>query len=110
MRGDEKRDAVDGEFEEEVPELAAGDRIDEGSGLVEQQELRFVQHGAAEWQTLLPSAGKLRSEPAEVRAEAIELDDFVHASLQTLGRQTVDAAVELNIFHHHHIFVATESL
>src|SRR5229473_5066398 len=56
VRGDEKRDAVAGEFEEEVPELAAGDRVDAGSGLIEEQELRFVQHGAAEGQTLLPPA------------------------------------------------------
>src|SRR5712664_1016179 len=110
VRGDEKRDAVAGEFEEEVPELAAGDRVDASSGLVEEQELRFVQHGAAEGKTLLPPARKLRSEPAEIRAEAIELDDFIYASLQTLGRQAVDAAVELKILRDREIVVEAESL
>src|ERR1700687_934564 len=47
MRSDEEGDAVAGELEEEIPELAAGDRVDSGGGLVKEQELGFVQHGAA---------------------------------------------------------------
>src|SRR6266849_9161574 len=34
VRGDEKRDAVSGKFEEKIPELAPRDRIDAGGGLV----------------------------------------------------------------------------
>src|ERR1700730_8145883 len=81
MRGDEKRYALAGELEKEIPELAAGDRVNAGGGLVKEQELGFVQHGAAEGEALLPSARKLRGEAVKVRAEAVELNDFVQATL-----------------------------
>src|SRR6266404_5876071 len=58
VRGDEERYAVTGELEEEIPQLAACDRVDAGGRLVEEQELGLVKHGAAEGQSLLPSAGK----------------------------------------------------
>src|SRR6266568_464544 len=58
--GDEEGDAVSAHLEEKVPELAARDRINARGGLIEKEKLGFMQHGAAEGQTLLPSAGKLR--------------------------------------------------
>src|SRR6266568_2060696 len=96
--GDEEGDAVSAHLEEKVPERAARDRIDAGGGLVEKEKLGFMQHGAAEGQTLLPSTGKLRGQAIQVRSEAVECDDFV------------DAAVELQIFGDGQIVIKTEIL
>src|SRR5215475_8848573 len=38
VRGDEKSDAVSGKFEEQIPKLAASDRIDAGGRLIEEEE------------------------------------------------------------------------
>ena len=63
VRGNKESDAVPGELEQQVPKLAPRDRIDARGRLVEKKQLGFVQHGAAERQALLPSAGKLGREP-----------------------------------------------
>jgi len=57
MSGDEKRDAMTGKLEEKIPELAARDGIDACGGLVEKEECRLMEHGAAEGEALLPAAG-----------------------------------------------------
>src|SRR5258708_418489 len=60
MRGYEKGDAVAGKLEEEIPELAARDGVDAGSGLIEEKEFRLVQHGAAGSQRLLAARRGVR--------------------------------------------------
>src|SRR5271156_434427 len=94
VRGNEKSDALAGKLEKQIPELAAGDRIDAGGGLIEKKKFWFVEHGAPESQALLPTAGKLRGESVEVRRETIELHDFVDAAFHALRGKAVDAAVE----------------
>src|SRR6267143_4997720 len=108
MGGDEERDAMTGKFEEQIPELAARDGIDARGGLVEEKKFRFVQHGAAEGEALLPSAGKLRSQAIQIRCEAVELDNFVDAALEVRGLQTVDAAVELQVLRDGQVVVETK--
>src|SRR6266581_9789256 len=108
--GDEEGDAVSTHLEEKVPELAARDRIDAGGGLIEKEKLGFMQHGAAERQTLLPSTGKLRGQAIQVRSEAVECDDFVDAAFEARGFEAVDAAVELQIFCDGQIVIKTEIL
>src|SRR6266403_746885 len=81
VRGNKKRDAVAGELEEQIPELAPSNGVDTGGGLVEEKKSRLVQHGAAEGETLLPASGKLRGQAVQIRFEAVELDNFVDAPL-----------------------------
>src|SRR5438477_5512863 len=59
VSGDKEGDAVAGKLEQQVPELPARDGIDAGRRFVEKQQLRLVEHGAAQRQTLFPPAGKL---------------------------------------------------
>src|SRR5215470_348791 len=92
MGSDEKSDAVGGEFEEKIPQLAASDGIDAGGRLIEKEKFRFVKHGAAEGEALLPAAGKFSCKASRVRAEAIELNDFLQTTFQLVGRETVNAA------------------
>src|SRR5712692_9482613 len=110
VSGDEERDAVAGKLEEEIPELAARDRVDPGGGLVKEKKLRLVQHGAPESEALLPAAGKLRGQAIQIGCEAVELDNFVDAALEARGLEAVDAAVELQIFRDGQIVVEAEVL
>src|SRR6266436_9219407 len=110
VSGDEEGDAMTGKLEQEIPELAARDRIDARGGLVEKEERRLVQHGAAESEALLPATGKLRGQAIEVGSEAVELDNFVDAALQARWLEAVDAAVELQVFRDGQIVIETEVL
>ena len=58
--GDEEGDALAGELKEEVPEGAAGDGVNAGGGLVEEDDFGGVDDGAGEGEALLPAAGELR--------------------------------------------------
>src|SRR5260370_14216042 len=110
VRGDEERDAVPRKFEEEIPELAASDGVDPGSRLVEEKKFRLVQHGAAEGEALLPSAGKLRGQAIEIGFKPVELDNFVDAALEACRLEDVTAHAELAIFRDGQIVVKAEVL
>ncbi len=69
-----------------------------------------MQHGAAKGEALLPAARKLRGEAIQVGAEAVELDDFIHALAKAVVRKAVDPAVEGEIFADGQIGVQTEIL
>ena len=79
VRGDEERDALGGELEQQVPQLAARDRIDAGGRLVEEDHARLVHQRGAEREPLLPAAGEQAGAPIDVRADVRELDRRVAA-------------------------------
>src|SRR5260370_28503432 len=91
-------DAMTGKLEEEIPELAARDRVDAGGGLVEKKERWLVQHGAAQNEALFPATGNVGGQALQIVCEAVELDNFVHAAPQARGLQGLDAALELHVF------------
>ncbi len=61
-RSDKDGEAVGGEMREDVPEFAAGDGIDAGGGLVEQEDARLRDEGADEGKLLLHAAGEFAGE------------------------------------------------
>ena len=65
---DEERDPLRGEREQQVPQLAARDRIDAGGRLVEEDDARLVHQRGAERQPLLPAARQQPGAAIEVRA------------------------------------------
>src|SRR5258707_8745228 len=70
VRGNKKRDAVAGELEEQIPELAPSNGVDTCGGLVEEKKFRLVSRCAAEARTLLPPSAKLRGQAGQTRVEA----------------------------------------
>jgi hypothetical protein len=56
MRRHQDGDTVGGEVMNQIPEAAAGDRIDAGGRLIQKQDRRVVENGAAQRQALLPAA------------------------------------------------------
>ena len=77
MRRDEKRDAMAGEFEKQIPKLSARDGIDASGRFVEEEQLWLVQHGAAKRHPLLPSARKFPREAIKIRPESVQLNDLL---------------------------------
>jgi hypothetical protein len=108
--GHEKSDAVSGEFEEKVPELAASDGIDAGGGFVEKNQGRFMEHGATESKTLFPATGELGGEAIQIRPKTVDLDDFIHAPTEMVIGKAIDAAVKSQIFRNGEIGVEAEIL
>src|SRR5713101_7011834 len=90
--------------------VVGGDEEGDAMSTHLKEKVRFMQHGAAEGQTLLPSTGKLRGQAIQVRSEAVECDDFVDAAFEACGFEAVDAAVELQIFGDGQIVIKTEIL
>ena len=62
--GDEQRDALGRELEEQVPQLAPRDRIDARGRLVEEDHPGLVHERGAQREALLPAARKLAA-PAD---------------------------------------------
>ena len=63
-RGDDHAGAAGGGAGDEPPELRPAHRVHAGRGLVEDQQLRLVQHGQREGQLLAHAAGEAAGEPA----------------------------------------------
>jgi hypothetical protein len=59
MRGDQHRDVLRGEGVDLPPELAAGQRVDAGGGLVQKQHFGVVHEGAGHGQALLVPEGEV---------------------------------------------------
>ena len=74
VRGDQEGQALAGELVDLLPEIAARLRIDAGGRLVEQQQLRLVNHAGRQGQALFPAAGKLAGKlvPPLGQAEPLE--------------------------------------
>ena len=105
-----KVDALAGELEEEVPEGAAGDGVDTGGGLVEEDNLGGVDDGAGEGKALLPSSGELGDAAGEVGLQTGEGEEFFDACAGGGGRQTVGSSVEVEVFLDGEVFVEAELL
>src|SRR5262249_23320029 len=63
--GDEKRDPLSGLRKQQIPQLAPGDWIDPGGGLVEEKDARLVEQCGAQSEPLRPSPGERGGAPAE---------------------------------------------
>ncbi len=74
MGRDEDRDALARQFVNQIPELAAADRIDAGGGLVEKHDRRLVQNGAAQGEPLPPAARQNRRQAVAMLGQARHLD------------------------------------
>ena len=108
MRADENSMAGFGKVVDEAPKSAARDRVDTGSGLVEKENRRIVQDGAAQRQPLLPAAGK---RAGHGRTAVGEVGHFEHVLL-ALGadfvRNAVHAGEEVDILFHREVVVERE--
>src|SRR5580658_9541864 len=58
MGGEQNSPAVGFELLDQIPELAAGLRVEAGGGFVEEQEFGIAHQGAAEGEPLLLAAGE----------------------------------------------------
>ena len=106
--GDEESQALRGEAVDFIPKIAAGFRIDAGSGLVEEEKAGFVKEAGGEGHALFPTAGELAGELffAMCKAEVFEAlgDGFFGIG------NAIDAGDKGEIFLNREVFVKTETL
>jgi len=110
VRGDEECDSLRRQQEEQVPQRTARDGIDARSGLVEEDNLGRVDDGAAEGETLLPSAGESADSAMQIRRKAGERDDLLNALLRASAGDPVDARVETEVLLDGKVFIEAELL
>ena len=79
-------DPLRGELEEQVPQLAARDRIDARGRLVEKYDPRLVHQRRAEREALLPPARQQPGAALRVRRDVRELHRAVDALAQPRAR------------------------
>ena len=86
VRRDEQRRALIRELEQRVPELAARLRIDGAGRLVEEQQIRLVQHRAREREALLLAAGQRAGELLALLAQPEALDAARRCAARAFAR------------------------
>ena len=105
---DQDGQAVARHVVDQVPELAPRLGVDAGGRLVEQQQLRLVQHAGGERQPLLPAAGQLPGELVAPVGQAHALDDR-RDRLAPVGH-LVDPRDEIQVLDDGQVFVEAEPL
>ena len=85
-------DAVD-----QLPELAARQRIDAGGRLVEDQEVRVVDQRAAQTELLLHAAGQLAGRPVGEASQPDTVQQLGDAAL-ALGRRWPNSRAKKSVF------------
>ncbi len=97
MRGDDERDALSRQLKQQIPEFAAGHRIDPRRRLIEEHQPRAVQQGTDERQPLLPPPREATRAAVEIGFHSRELDQLGLASFALAVGEAVDAAVEVHV-------------
>ena len=110
VRADEDRRAAVGEGVDQFPEAAARHRVHARRGLVEKEDGRLVQHGAAERQALLPSERKLRRHLAPVFGESGHAQHPVATRFEPGSGDVVEAGEEGDVLVDGEIAVQREEL
>jgi hypothetical protein len=82
MRGYKERHAFSGELEEQIPKLAASDRINSSSRLIEKEDCRSVHERASHGQALAEASRKMGGAPAKVRLKMRGGEHFVTPLIQ----------------------------
>src|SRR5206468_11327236 len=77
------------ELEEQIPQLAPGDRIDARGRLIKEKHTRSVHERTGHGQTLTPPAGELGSAPDDVRLQMRRGDHFLAPLVQFATAQAI---------------------
>ena len=99
-----------GELLQDVPQFPAGERVHAHGGLVQQDEGRGGDQGAAQAQLLFHAAGELAR---QARGEAFQIghgEQAAEAFFPVLAVDAVHAGVKLHVFLHGEILVKPEFL
>ncbi len=110
VRRDEDGDPLPGDPADEAPEVAPGDRIDAGGRLVEKEDPRAVEEGAAEGEALAPSRRDILGETVARLRQAGHVEDPGDPFRPFLLRHAVHPEVEAEVFEGGQILVEGELL
>src|SRR2546423_283977 len=110
MGGYEKRHPLARELEEQIPKLAARDRIDAGGRLIEKQDCGLMHERASHGETLTPAAGEECGAAIEIRFEMGDLNEIVAPPFQFAVGQTIEFAGKNEVLIHGQLVVEREFL
>ena len=79
---------------QQLPEAVARDRIDAGGGLIEDQQLRPVEHRDCEREPLAQAHRQRIGQRIEMRTQSESLDQLVDAGLCLVGRDVKEARIQ----------------
>ena len=91
-------------------EVAPRDWIHAERGLVEQQDLGFVDQRARQPELLLHATGELAGKPVLERAEIREPEQTLQAGRALVPRHTIKVGVEVQVLEHREVGVKAEAL
>src|SRR5690606_37787217 len=106
----EEGDALTGEIEDEVPQVAAGDRVNARGWLVEEHELRLVHEGAGEREALFPAAGEPARELLAIGPDAHDLDHFFDARVAVRAAWAIGHRVDTHVLQDREVGVESDLL
>ena len=86
--GDQERQPLSGKLMDLLPEIAAGLGVDAGGRLVEQQQLRLVNHARSQRQALFPPAGKMTGQLVLPPEQPQPLETVAHSLATVAARNT----------------------
>src|ERR1035437_5681093 len=108
--GDQGRDSFARHLVNQLPELTARKRIDSGGGFVEKEHLRAVQYGAAQSESLFPTARQLARQQLLAAGEPGHFDCPGDALVECAPLDPVKAAEELKVLDRSQIVVERKFL
>src|SRR5262245_45406989 len=110
VRGDEEGDPLGAEIKEQIPQSPPRHGVNAGSRLVEINDLRVVEHRAAQCQTLLPASRELTCKAFFVRLDGIAVHGLFDLVLSFATPEAVDLCVETKVLKNGEIVVEGELL
>ena len=110
MGGDENRVSGRRELVDQIPKVAASNRIDARGRLIEKYDGGLVQDGASQGQPLLPSAGQQARHRRPPLAQPCHGQHVLLALGTPLLCNSVDPAEEINVLLHRQIVIERELL
>ncbi len=111
MSGDEDGDVVfPRQFDQQVPKLVPGYRVDTGCGLVQDQHVRPMDHGHRQREALAHAQGQLFSQLINRITEAEAPDHLRHPFGDLPLRQMEDAGMEHQVLAYRQLGIEGEGL
>src|SRR5512145_3366025 len=110
VRRDENRDAGARQIIDEPPELPSRQRVHTTGRLVEEDDRRFVENGAAEREPLSPAGRERAGQRALATAKASHVEDEVTPRGEPILAQSINAAEERDVLIDGQLLVEREAL